>query len=89
MKFKAIQILALLTVIISLNLLENILGQSIGIQLLLGNQWDSEYPEHKTRATPQNMSNLSSRKRGGSQEIKKKESEKERYKKQVNSGLLY
>lgn len=46
MKFKAIQILTLLTVI-SLNFLENILGQSFGIQLKFGNEWDSEYPEHK------------------------------------------
>lgn len=46
MKFKAIQILTLLRVI-SLNFLDNILGQSFGIQLRFGNEWDSEYPEHK------------------------------------------
>lgn len=46
MKFKAIQIPTLLTVI-RLNFLEKILGQSFGIQLKFGNEWDSEYPEHK------------------------------------------
>lgn len=45
MKFRAIQILALSTV--SLNLLENLLGQCFGIQLKFGNAWDSEYPEHR------------------------------------------
>lgn len=65
MKFKAIQILTLLS---HKYRVENILGQSIGIQFMLGNEWDSEYPEHKLVQYHKTCSiDHSSRKRGGNQ----------------------
>lgn len=91
MKFKAKKILALLTVI-SLNLLKNILGQSPGIQLILGNEWDPEYPEHKLAQHHKTCQIFRPEKRGGTQKEKGEwgeEALKKKKKTQVNSGVLH
>lgn len=92
MKFKPIQILALLRVI-SLCRLENILGQSIGIQFISGNKWNSEHPEHKLVQHHKTCSIYRPEREVQSKRKKKNNNKKKvagsgRYKKQVNSALL-
>ena len=74
--------------------MKNILGQSFGIRLKLGNEWDSEYPEHKRVQQQHKTGSIYRPERGVAVEKKKmgvrggKEAGIGRGKKQVDSGFI-